>query len=455
MDTAKYKITGADMRLFWKIIIPVLIENIINALFGIMDTAMLGKVDNAAEAIAAVGLTGSSVNLFVCVFTAFCVGITVKISQSYGAGNMYDCHRITAQTIPVMTLICLVLSSAMVIAAPYIIILLGARPDVAGDASDYLRIVAYGLFPQAITIITTAAFRGVGQTRIPMIYSISSGLLNVILNYILINGKLGLPAMRVAGAAWATTISKIAACIASVILLFTLDTPVKIKLRDFFRSGKEMIMPVINLGLSSGGEQVILQGGAVITTAIITVLPTATYAAYQVSVSIESIIWAISGAFCVASTSLAGMAKGEGDMKKARGIINFVWKAALVTAAAISLFYIFLGTKIALLYTDDTAVALEAGKLLRISFPMIFGIMTHQSVAGGMRGLGHPVYPLIASLISLWLFRVFGSFFCIRLMKWGVISLCIVIVFDQIARGIINLIFYRRKWKGKLKIKSK
>ena len=445
----KYKIQKHDITLFWKILIPVLIENIINALFGIMDTAMLGRVDNAAEAIAAVGLTGSSVNLFVCVFTAFCVGLTVKISQAYGSGDIYGCQRVAVQTLPVFTAISLVLSVGMIFAAPYIIMLLGARPDVAGDATTYLRIVAYGLFPQAITIIITAVYRGVGQTRVPMIYNLSAGLLNVVLNYILINGKLGLPAMRVAGAAWATTISKIAACVASIVFLFVLDTPVRLKVKELFKNGRERIMPCLRLGLSSGCEQIILQGGAVVTTAILTEIATAPYAAYQVSVSIESIIWAITGAFCVTSTSLAGMAMGEKNKQKVRAVINFVWKSGLIVAVAIAAIYFFLGKQVAFLYTDDTQVAALAGVLLKISSIMIFGIITHQTVAGGMRGIGKPLYPLIASLISLWVFRVFGCFVIVRLLHLGVEWVAAVINCDQIARGTINLIFYKRLQKKK------
>ncbi len=440
----QYKITKLDRRFFWKILIPVLAENIINALFGIMDTAMLGRVDNAAQAIAAVGVTGACVNFFVCVFTAFCVGLTVKISQSYGAEDYSGCHRITSQLLPVMTLIGVIASTLMLIAVPYIIKFLGARPEIAQDAQTYLRIVCYGFFPQTVMIIATAAFRGIGQTRIPMLFNLSAGAINVMLNYVLINGKLGFPALRVAGAAWATSISKAVACIAVLIFLFFVETPIRQRIKDFFGCGRDMIKPCVKLGISSGLEQVILQGGAVITTAILTVIETTPYAAYQVSVSIESIIWAISGAFGVASTSLAGMAMGENNRPKVRAIVNFVWKAALITALGICLVYFFLGKQVALLYTDETDVAVLAGTLLKICCPMIFGIFTHQSLSGGMRGMGKPLYPLIASLLSLWIWRVLGCFVAVRLLGLSIEWVVVMINCDQLMRGGVNLFFYKR-----------
>ena len=443
MEKTVYRINRDDRRLFVKLLIPVLIENIINALFGIMDSAMLGKVDNAAQAIASVGIVSSTINLCVCFMLSFTVGITVKISQSYGAENMKDCRRITAQNLPVVTLMGLVIAAVVYIIAPYIVMFLGAKSELTADAVSYLRIVSIGFFPQAAVIAITAAYRGVGQTRIPMVYNLSAGLLNVILNYILINGKCGFPALRVAGAAYATTAAKFIVFFAAILILFFVRSPIRIGLKDFFR-GRDMIMPSVKLGLSAGTEQILIQGGDIITTAIVAVVTTASFAAYQVSLSIESSLWAISGAFCVAATSLSGMAMGQKNREKIKAVVKFVWCVGFAAAILIAAFFFFFSDTLANLYTNDAEVAKIAAGMMSVCCCKILGIMTHQIIAGGMRGMGHPVYPLVSSLISLWLCRVLGCFIAFRIFHADILWVFILLLADQCLRAVLNLIFYRR-----------
>ncbi|MBQ8203873.1 MAG: MATE family efflux transporter, partial [Clostridia bacterium] len=298
-----------DRKLFIKMVIPVLIESVINTLFGIMDTAMLGRVDNASQAISAVGITGSLINMFIVLSAAFCVGFTAKISQNYGAHKYHECHAITAQMMPILAAVGVGITLIMSLGAPMLVRFVGANEEIYGDAVTYLRIIGYGMFFHIMAIAITSAFRGVGQTKLPMYYNIGAGITNVFFNYCLINGNFGFPALRVEGAAIATTISKLFMFLAAVFAIYRMDTIVKLKLKDSMRPKKETIMPAVKLGLSSALEQVILQGGNVLTTKIISVIETTPYAAYSVSLSMESMVWAISGSYGTVSTTLAGMGK--------------------------------------------------------------------------------------------------------------------------------------------------
>ncbi len=442
----KYKITGRDSKLFVKMVIPVLIESIINTLFGIMDTAMLGRVENASRAIAAVGITGSLINMFIVLSAAFCVGFTAKISQHYGAQEYHKCHEITAQMMPILAAIGVVITAVMSFGAPLLVRFVGANSEIFEDAVSYFRIIGYGMFFHVMAIAVTSSFRGIGQTKLPMFYNIGAGVVNVFLNYCLINGHLGFPALRVEGAAIATTVSKVFMFLAAIIAIYRMDTIVKLKIKDKMMPKKETVMPSVKLGLSSALEQVILQGGNVLTTKIISVIETLPYAAYTIASNMESMVWAISGSYATVSTTLAGMAKGEGNTAKAKAYVGMILKISLTTASALAVAYFLFGANLATLYTDDGQVASLVGQMLKIFSIMLFGIFTHQSVAGAMRGMGYMKYPLIASLISLWACRVFGCLMCVRVLGLGVMSVVVCITADQLVRAGINLLFFSKKF---------
>ncbi len=451
----QYKITGADRKLFIKMVIPVLIESVINTLFGIMDTAMLGRVDNASQAISAVGITGSLINMFIVLSAAFAVGFTAIISQNYGAHKYHTCHEVTAQMMPIMAAIGVAITLIMCLGAPMLVKFVGANEEIYEDAVSYFRIIGYGMFFHIVAIAITSAFRGVGQTKLPMFYNIAAGVVNVFFNYCMINGNLGFPALRVQGAAIATTISKVFMFAAAVFAIYKMDSIVKLKIKDKMRPRKATVMPAVRLGLSAAFEQVILQGGNVLTTKIISVIETTHYAAYSVSLSMESLVWAISGSYGTVSTTLAGMAKGEGNTAKARSYVGMILKIALTTAAALALLYFFFGEQLAWLYTDETEVATLVGQMMKIFSVMLFGIFTHQTVSGAMRGMGFMKYPLIASLISLWACRVFGCLLSVRVLGLGVMSVVVCCTLDQLVRAGINVGGFISKFYSKKEISVK
>lgn len=431
------------------ILIPALVENIINTLFGIADTAMLKKTPDQVTSISAVGVTASTNNWVLGITTAFFIGLTVSVAQAYGRGEKEKCSRITARLFPFGIIAALVLSLTFSLGSPVVIRFLGANEEIRELAEEYFRIVAIGYFFHIITVMCTAALRGIGCTKIPMYYNLGSGVLNVFLNWCLIGGNLGLPALGVRGAAIATTLSRACAFVFALIYLFSSNTPVSLRLKYFTGKRKETsLRNTFVSGITSASEQFLLQTGAVLTTMILTVVPNIEFASLQVTLSMENLSWAIGAAFCTVSTTLAGQCRGEGNVSKARKITKKVWFMGLLFALAISLAYFFAGGTIARIYTDDEKVIENVGTMMRICSLTIFGIMTHQVFAGSMRGLGYPVRPLIASLISLWLCRVLGGFLVIRVFSLPITVMLLCLFCDQWTRGGVNLFLYRRLYKS-------
>lgn len=437
-----------DKKLFWRILIPVLIENIINTLFGVIDTMMLKKADNATTAIAAVGVTVAAINLAVCMATAFCSGFTVHIAQRCGAGDYAACRRASRISLPLMGSVGLLLSVGGMLFAPLLIKILGANAEIAADATLYFRIISSGFFAQIVTVTVCAVFRGIGQTRLPMFFNLAAGVLKVFLNFCLINGNLGFPALRVAGAALSTTIAKAFTCVAALLLLFCTRSLVRPKAqngwgtwRDYMPTRQSMF-PILQVGIFSGAEQMVLQGGNVVNTAILTVIPTVAYAGYQVSASIQEIAWALSGGLSIAVTSMAGMLAGRGDIDRVSSLNRLVMRYGLLIGSGVVILFLFFGMPMGGLFSEDPEVLRICTLLLKLYCLPVIAIFVHRTFSGVLCGISRPQGPLISSLISLWIFRVAGGFLSVRIWQMGVVAACICNGLDQVVRAALDGVFY-------------
>ena len=194
-------------------------------------------------------------------------------------------------------------------------------------------------------------------------------------------------------------------------------------------------------------EQVILQSGAVLSTRIMAVLPTADFAAYQIAASVEGIAWQPGGACCTASTTCMGQAIGEGRPDKARAMVRMIFLSAVAMGVGMLALFLFCGHPIASVYTEDEQVARTAARILAYCSVAMPAVSTHQTIAGALRGAGDTRTPMIASLCSLWIFRVALSWLLISRLGMGIIAMRVCITLDQFVRASINLIRYRQgKW---------
>lgn len=250
----KFGLCKADrpmLRRIFDITWPAFLELVMSTLFGMVDMVMLGRLSPVA--IAAAGLTNQPFMLLMAVFAAVNVGGTALVSWCVGAKNMDHARSVTGQLISVNFLIGLVVTVIGYFSAGLVVTFMGAQPDTKPLAIEYFQIVAFGLLFQAVTMAVTAALRGAGETKLPMVYNLGSNLLNIFGNYVLIFGKWGFPQMGVSGAALSTTIARGLACLAALtIVFFTRHTVLRIKPKNCLRFNREDIAKVFRIGLALG-----------------------------------------------------------------------------------------------------------------------------------------------------------------------------------------------------------
>ncbi|NLY90897.1 MAG: MATE family efflux transporter [Firmicutes bacterium] len=429
------------------ITIPAFIELVMSTLFGMVDMVMVGRLGPAA--ITAVGLTNQPFMLLLAVFAAVNIGTTTLVAWKIGAGEPEEARGVTRQTLVLALLMGTVMSGFGVLVAPLIVRFMGAGPDTFADAKVYFQIVAAGLVFQVINLGITAALRGAGETKIPMLYNVGSNLFNVFGNYVLIYGKLGFPKWGVAGAAVSTSFSRFLGCLAGLyVLYFSRRTLLRISLRGDYRLHRPTVARIFNIGIPAALEQFVVQGGLMLFAKTVSGLGTMNFAAHQIGLNISGLSFAPSQAFSVASTTLVGQSLGADKVDQAERNAHVVHKIALIVAFLNALLFIFFSHPLARLYTSDQTVATKAGTILKILALSLPGQSTQLSLAGALRGAGDTMYPLFASATGIWIFRVVVAYLFAHVLHWGLFGAWVAFVLDQYTRAAMVYFRFRSgKWK--------
>ena len=263
-----------------------------------------------------------------------------------------------------------------------------------------------------------------------------------ILNYLLIYGKFGFPELRADGAALATAISKFISFIFALAVLLFKNTEINIKLGINKKTDTAVKTRLLPIGATAAGEQIILQVGAVLTAKIIAVLPMAEIASNQIVANLGSFAWATGAACQTASTSLFGRSLGEHNEQKARSYLRLAVKWTLGFAAAEMAVFCLFGNTLAAVFSNDKSLYPIIAVLLMLEALALPFINLHQTVSGALRSAGDSVAPLIASFISLWVFRVGVGYLTVSVLGLGIYAYKACLAVDQFVRCAIVCIFY-------------
>ncbi|HOP93392.1 MAG TPA: MATE family efflux transporter [Acetivibrio thermocellus] len=436
--------------MIWEVISlswPAFIELVMSTLFSMIDMIMVGRLNSAA--ITAVGLTTQPFMILLAIFSAVNVGTTTIVAWNIGAGNTKKANEVARQSIILNFIMGIIISTIGVFMAHDIVVFMGAEADTVKDATVYFQIVSAGLVFQAVNMGVTAALRGAGETTIPMIYNVGSNLFNVLGNYLLIFGKLGLPKLGVAGAAISTSVSRFLACVVGLCVVFFLKwSAISIRLKGSYRINFDIAREIFSIGLPSAMEQFVVQGGLMMFARTVSSLGTVTFAAHQIGLSICGLTFSPSMAFGVAGTTLVGQSLGANDEERAKRYADIIHHMAIAVACFMGLMFILFSYPLACLYTEDLKVAAMASIVLKIMALAQPGQSTQLSLAGVLRGAGDTMFPLYSSIAGIWGFRVVVAYIFVSVFRWGLIGAWVALVLDQYTRAAIVYFRYASgKWK--------
>ena len=447
MSETKTYDTGAlfkeTIRMAW----PALLESFFVALAGMIDTMMVSTM--GTYAVAAVGLPTQPKFITLAIFFSINVSVSALVARRRGQQDQRSANEILLTALILTLLFCAILSVITVIWASPIISLCGSNADTHESAVLYFRVIQAGMIFNVLSLCINAAQRGSGNTKIAMTTNITSSIVNIIFNYLLIGGNFGFPKWGVFGAAFATVLGTVAASIMSVRSLFNPNSYVSIPFirREKIRSQGESLLSILKLGSNMLIENIAMRVGFVTTAVMAAKLGTDAFAAHQVGMNFLSLGFSFGDGMQVAAVALIGRSLGENDPDKARVYGRLCQRTGLGISFVLAIILFFFGRNLFSLFFTDLAV-LDMGVLISKYIIVIILFQISQIIFGGcLRGAGDMRYCLFASLISVTLIRTAVTWGLTSVFALGLHGIWIGILSDQLSRFIfLSLRFKEGSW---------
>ena len=434
----------------FKIAVPVALQCMLQASFSIVDQVMVGSLGSVS--VAAVGIAGKLSTLYGVVIGAVVSVAGIMISQYLGAKDEAEANRCFSLNALISLGIGAVLTAVCVLFPAQLMGLYSEDGDTVKAAASYLRIVAAGFLPYAVGMMVSTRLRCMEKAILPLIFSITAGVLNTGLNYVLIFGKLGFAAMGADGAALATIISQLV----NALLLVFGASAVDRKRGEAFR-----FSPVLTK-MSAGQYLAIFLPVFVLEfmwslsenvyASVYGHIGTLECAAMTLTYPIQGLtIGALSG-LSQAAGILIGKELGKGDFdsayKKSKRLLLYGLIGSFILAAAVIL---LMG-----LYTDiynvENYVKATARHIL-IVFAAVSPVKVMNMILGGgiVKSGGKTRIVMIIELFGTWGFGVPLALLSAYVWKLSIPLVYLCLSFEECVRLILTwIIFVRKKWMQKI-----
>ena len=292
---------------------PAIVESFFVAFAGLIDSLMVSSL--GSYAVAAVGLTTQPKLLGLALFFALNVAISALVARRRGEKKQDSANEILLTAVLFIVIAAIISSIVFVLFAGAIIDFCGSTADTHNDAVVYFRIIMGGMIFNCIQMGINAAQRGAGNTKITMRTNVTSNTINILLNYLLINGRFGFPALGIRGAALATISGTVVACIMSVASIFKKESFLSIPyiLEQHIRPTLSAFLNLIKVAYSVFFEQVLMRIGFMLTAIMAADQGTDAMAAHQVGMNIMALSFAFGDGLQATAVALIGRSLGSGD----------------------------------------------------------------------------------------------------------------------------------------------
>ena len=244
---------------------PAMTESFFVTLAGMIDMMMVAEL--GSYAVAAVGLTNQPKFIGLTIFFGINVAVSALVARRRGENRRENAHEILLTATGLTGVLYAVITVLCEVFAPKILELAGSNEDTHEAAVEYFRIIMGGMGFNVLTMIINAAQRGSGNTRISMTTNLTSSVVNVIFNYLLIGGHLGFPAMGIRGAAIATVLGTVVSAGMAVQSLFRKSSYVRIPdmIRQKVRPTRESARAIWRLAWNTSLENIAMRIGFLAT----------------------------------------------------------------------------------------------------------------------------------------------------------------------------------------------
>ena len=423
----------------YKLTWPIFVELLFFILMGSLDTLMLSQYSD--RAVAAVGITNQMIGLFGIFLNIVATGTTVVVSQYLGAFKDLDAKGAIKTGFILNTVIGLLAFSGLFFLGEGILLLINTDASLMGFAMQYLRWAAFSLIFFSMGQAVAAGFRAYGKPRYVMYVTIVANILNVLLNYILIFGNFGAPALGVLGAAYATVFSRFFILVVlGVLMIRVLNIKIyKLVYTPFYAKR------ILRIGIPSGTENILWNISQIILISFVNTMGLESLIARTYVITIMQIVLLFSLSLANANAIIIGYHVGEQTLEEAYIRTFKTMRLALGSVIVATVMLNIFATPMLRLFTTDAEVVRLGQQLMLISLANEIGRTLNILFIYSLRSANDTVFPVIMAVISMYGISVMMGYVLGVVMGLGVVGIFIAMSMDELFRGAIMSIRWKRK----------
>ena len=379
---------------------PLILTGILQLLYNAADVVVVGRFAGATS-LAAVGSTGSLINLIINVFMGLSVGTSVMVARYYGAGDVRMVQDTVHTSILVALLSGIVVGIFGFVMAKPILRLMDSPDDVLDLAALYVRIYFVGMPFNLLYNFGAGILRAVGDTKRPLYYLTISGAANVILNLILVI----VFHMGVAGVAIATVVSQAISMVLVLLCLIRTQGIIHLDLKKL-RIRKAPLLGIMQVGLPAGLQGSLFSISNVLIQSSVNSFLSTAMAGNAAASNLEGFVYTAMNSIYQADLTFASQNYGAGKKDRVKSVLWNCLGTVVVIGLGLGLLFMAFDRTLLSIYNQDPAV-IDFGVLrMHIILPTYFLCGMMDVMVGQLRGIGYSIMPMIVSLTGACLFRI-------------------------------------------------
>ncbi len=399
----KYEMNMTEGPVLGKILrfsLPLMLTGILQLLYNAADVMVVGQFVGP-QALAAVSNAGPLINLIVNVFVGLSLGASVSVAKSIGAGKQEEVSRTVHTSIALAVLGGVAVMLIGLFASRPLLVLMDSPEDVLDLSTLYLKIYFIGSVFSMLYNFGAAILRAIGDTKRPLYFLTIAGLINVVLNVVLVM----VFHMGVEGVAIATVTSQVVSCVLVIGCLVRVDGAIRLVPKKI-HIYKDRLLEVIRIGLPAGIQGSVFSVSNMIIQSSINSFGSVAMAGSGAASNLEGFISTAMDSLYQAALTFVSQNVGA---RKPQRIKRIMW-CCLGTVSAVGLsmggLYLLFSTEILSVYSPDTEVIRMGAERLAVMAPPYFLLGVMNVLVGGLRGLGNSLLPMIVTLLGVCGFRI-------------------------------------------------
>lgn len=388
--------------------IPLILGNLFQQLYNTVDSIIVGNYIGS-EALAAVGSSGSLINLLI----GFCIGASagagVVIAQFYGAQDREGVRKAVHTTIAIAIAAGAILTVVGIVATPILLKAMGTPQEVFDQASIYLKVYFGGILFSVVYNMSAGILNAVGNSKRSLVYLMIAATSNIFLDLLFVV----VLKMGIVGAAIATDISQLLSCIFIILFLVRSEDVYRVKLKDI-RCYDNLLGKILKIGLPTGVQNIVISLSNVIVQSSVNSFGAVAMAGFAAYIKVDGFNILPVLSFSMAATTFVGQNVGAGRLDRVKKGMYVSVAMGIIYTVCTGILLLTFAPQVIGVFTQNGKVVEYGVYIMKFFCPFYWMLGILHILAGTIRGTGKTMQAMVVFLFSLCIFRV--------LWIWGAMS---------------------------------